>query len=418
MTEYGGPGRASAPLAEAVVDLGALAHNTRLLARYAQGRLMAVVKADGFGHGIVPVARTALANGARWLGVTSRAEALTLRAAGVKAPVLSWLHAPDEDFRPVIEAGVDLSVASTAHLDGIAASAARLRLPAIVQLKVDTGLSRNGAPPEHWPELVDRARRLEVEGLLRVRGLWSHLANAEEPGHPSVAGQLRRFAAAVAQARAVGLTPTLLHVANSAALVGVPESRLDLCRAGIALYGPEPFAQARIGLRPVLTLRARVIMTRRAGTGTGVSYGHDYVTPRETTLALVPIGYADGVPRLAGARAEVWIRGRRCPVAGRVAMDQFVVDVGDLPVRVGDEVVVIGSGERGEPTLSEWAQWAQTNPHEILTGIGARVPRRYLPEGPQREDRAEEESRDRAAPGEHAPPVPAERKTERESIHV
>ncbi|GAB2930674.1 alanine racemase [Micromonospora polyrhachis] len=369
----------SPPLAEAVVDLDAIAHNTRLLAGHTDSPMLAVVKADAFGHGFEAVTRTVLAAGATWLGVTSRAEALATRAAGFTAPILSWLHAPDEDFAPVVAADIDLSAASTEHLTGIAAGARRAGSPAKVHLKVDTGLSRSGATDRHWPELVELARSLEVAGLLTVRGVWSHLANGEHPEHPSIAAQLHAFHRALRLARDAGLTPTLVHLANSAALVGIPEAHFDLVRPGIALYGPEPVPERTIGLRAAMTLRTRVILVKRVAAGTGVSYGHDYTTTDETTLALVPIGFADGVPRCAGSQAEVWIRGRRCPIAGRVAMDQFVVDVGDLPVRTGDEVLVFGDGGRGEPTVDDWARWAGTNPHEIFTGIGARVSRRYLP---------------------------------------
>jgi alanine racemase len=367
--------------AEAVVDLAAIAHNTEVLARRATGALMAVVKADGFGHGMVEVATTTLAHGATWLGVTSLAEARQLRAAGITAPVLSWMHLPDDDFGPSILADVDLSVSSTRHLAGIAACADRVGGVANVHLKADTGLSRNGSPADEWPELVMAARRLELTGMVRVRGVWSHLASADRPEHPSVAAQLSRYEEALDLARAAGLDPIVRHVANSAAIVAVPESHYDLVRAGIGLYGVEPIRDRDHGLRPAMTLRGRAIMVKRVAGGTGVSYEHEYVTDRDTTLALVPLGFADGVPRLLSNRGEVAVNGVRCPVAGRVAMDQFVADVGDTPVQIGDEVVLFGTGEHGEPTALEWADWAQTNAHEILTGIGGRVPRRYLPVG-------------------------------------
>ncbi|MFI6027265.1 alanine racemase [Amycolatopsis magusensis] len=373
---------AAESLGMAVIDLGAIAHNTELLRARCSGELMAVVKADGFGHGVLPVATTALAHGATWLGVTSLAEALHLRAAGITAPVLSWLHLPDEDFAPAVAGDIDLSVSSIEHLDGIAASADRAGKCAYVHLKVDTGLSRNGSPPELWPGLVTAARRLERTGLVRVRGLWSHLISGNHPGDPSVGVQSSRFEEACALAAARGLDPRVRHLANSAAVLTAPATHLDLARAGIALYGVEPLAGHESGLRPAMTLRTRANMVRRVPGGTGVSYDHEYVTSRDTTLALVPLGFADGVPRLAGGRAEVLLGGRRCRVAGRVAMDQFVADAGDAPVRIGDEVVLFGPGERSEPTVAEWARWARTNPHEILTGIGNRVPRRYLPATP------------------------------------
>jgi alanine racemase len=373
--------RAVAALGEAVVDLGAIAHNTEVLAAHSRTEMMAVVKADGFGHGMVEVATTTLAHGATWLGVTSLAEAARLRAAGITAPVLSWMHLPDQDFRPAIAADVDLSVASLEHLAGIAACAERAGTPAAVHLKIDTGLSRNGSPAEDWPDLVAMARGFERAGLVTVRGVWSHLASADRPGDPSVPAQLRRYEEALALARAAGLDPVWRHVANSAGIVAVPESHYDLTRAGIGIYGVEPIPGREHGLRPAMTLRTRTIMVKRVAGGTGVSYEHEYVTDGDTTLALVPLGFADGVPRLLGNRGEVLVNGTRCPIAGRVAMDQFVADVGDTGARIGDEVLLFGTGEQGEPTVAEWAAWARTNAHEILTGIGGRVPRRYLPSG-------------------------------------
>ncbi len=366
-------------LAEAVVDLAAIAHNTRLLADTAGAALMAVVKADGFGHGMVPVAQTALAHGATWLGVTSRAEALALRAAGVRAPTLSWLHLPDEDFAPLIAAEVDISCATEAQLRAVAAGAAGLGTTARVQLKVDTGLTRGGTPVAGWPKMVALARQLERAGQVRVCGVWSHLAGADDPGDPSVGQQVTAFEAALALAHAGGLRPALRHLANSAAIVDLPGTHYDLVRAGIALYGAQPIAGRRYDLRPAMTLRARALLVKRVPAGTGVSYNHEYRTDRETTLVLVPLGYADGVPRVTGGRGQVWLAGRRYPMVGRVAMDQFVVDVGDTGVAVGDEVVLFGPGDNGEPTVADWAGWAGTNAHEILTGVGARVPRRYLP---------------------------------------
>lgn len=365
-------------LGEAVVDLGAIAHNTEVLADHSAREMMAVVKADGFGHGMIPIARTVLAHGATWLGVTSLAEAAQLRDAGITAPVLSWIHLPDEDFRPAIDTDVDLSVSSPEHLVGIAACADRAGRAAAVHLKIDTGLSRNGSPASEWPALVEQARKFEIDGLVVVRGVWSHLASADRIGDPSVAAQLRCYADALALARDAGLDPEWRHMANSAGILAVPSSHYDLTRAGIALYGVEPIAGRVHGLVPAMTLRSRTVMVKRVAAGTGVSYEHQYVTQHDSTLALVPLGFADGVPRLLTNRGEVSCGGRRCRIAGRVAMDQFVVDAGDLDVHIGDDVLLFGNGESGEPTVAEWAVWADTNAHEILTGIGGRVPRRYL----------------------------------------
>jgi alanine racemase len=361
-------------MAEAVVDLEAVTHNARTLARAAAGsELMAAVKADGFGHGAVPVARAALAGGATWLGVTSAEEALSLRGAGIGAPMLSWLHPFDQDYGPLVAAGVDVSVATAEALDAVAG----LGAAAWVHLKVDTGLSRGGAPLAEWGDLVTRARKLELAGDVRVRGVWSHLANAEAADAPEWRRQLRVLREAIAEARSAGLRPGLNHLANSAAVLQLPATHLDMVRVGIGLYGVEPVPGRTFGLLPAMTLRSRVVLVKRVPAGAGVSYGPDHVTDRETTLALLPVGFADGIPRAASGRGEVLVRGRRRPVVGRVAMDQCVVDVGDEPVRPGDPVVVFGPGDDGEPTAADWARWAGTNAHEILTGVGPRVHRVY-----------------------------------------
>lgn len=366
-------------MSEAIVDLDAIAHNAELIAhRSGPAAVMAVVKADAFGHGMIEVARTVLAHGASWLGVATAEEALRLRAAGITAPVLSWLHGVGTDFRSPIRADVDLSVSSVAHVNAIAACAADLGRTASVHLKLDTGLSRGGAPERQWPALVRAARNLERHGLVRVRGVWSHLISADDPDSAHTSAQLARFDHAVAFAREAGLDPELRHVANSAAALNSPRSAYELVRPGIGLYGVEPVAGRRFGLRAALTLRGHILLVKDVPAGTGVSYGHDYATPRDGRLALVPLGYADGVPRLAGGRAQVRVGGRRRPIAGRIAMDQFVVDLGALAAQPGDDVVLLAPERHGGPTVDEWAQWARTLPHEIFTGIGDRVPRRYL----------------------------------------
>ncbi|GAA1639718.1 alanine racemase [Catellatospora bangladeshensis] len=373
-------------LAEAVVDLAAVTGNVELIGGATSAAVMAVVKADGFGHGAVPAAMAALAGGATWLGVTSAAEALALREAGITAPVLSWLHGPYTDYAALAAAGIDVSVNTADQLHTLVQALGRApsttendkKVPflAHVHLKIDTGMSRGGAGTDGWPELVSWARKYEREGALAVRGVWSHLATADT-SPIGVAAQAAAFAEAVAWARDAGLRPDLLHLANSAAVFTAPRTHYDLVRAGIAVYGVEPVPGRTFGLRPALTLRSHVTLVKRVPAGTGVGYGHDHVTARPTTLALIPLGFADGVPRAAGGRAEVLLGGVRRPLAGRVAMDQCVVDAGDLDVHPGDPVTVLGPGTHGEPTAADWAAWAGTNPHEILTGIGPRVPRRY-----------------------------------------
>lgn len=359
---------------EALIDLSAIEHNVRTL-RELSGtpEFIAVVKADGYGHGAVEVARAALAGGATRLGVADIAEAVALRDAGIEAPVIAWLHAPDETFAEAVARDIQLGVSSLDQLNA-AATAGR----AVVHLKLETGLGRNGLSPQDWGTVFAEAARLERDGLLRVDGLFSHLSNTS---HEDDRVQLRRFEVGIAAARAAGLTPSVRHLAATAAAITLPETRFDAVRVGIGLYGLSPFADrtsADLGLRPAMTLRARVAAVRRVPGGQGVSYGYTHRTDGDTTLALVPLGYGDGVPRQASGSGPVAIGGRRFRVAGRIAMDQFVVDVGDHPVSVGDEVVLFGDPAAGAPSADEWAEAADTINYEIVTGVGRRVPREHV----------------------------------------
>ena len=368
--EQGHPGPAAAEL---TADLAAVAANTRLFAHRAHGELMAVVKADGFGHGAVDVARTALANGATWLGVTSVEEALVLRAAGLTAPVLSWLNPVSADFAAAVAADVEVAVPGLEHLSAVAHRSSPLLTPARVHLHLDTGLARDGAAPSLWPRLCRAARRLEQQGRVRVVGVMGHLPCADVPDDASNSTGRLRFAWAVEVARAAGLRPEHRHLAATSATLLDPLAHHTLVRVGAGLVGIDPTRSA--GLQPALTLTAPVVTVRRVRAGTPVGYGHTWSADRSTHLALLPLGYADGLPLSASNRAEVLVRGRRCPVVGRISMDQLVVDVGPDPVDVGEQVVVFGPGAAGEPTVREWADWAGTIEHEIVTGIGPRVRR-------------------------------------------
>ena len=368
------------PFREAVIDLDAVRDNVAaLVAQVAPARTMAVVKADGYGHGAVPVARAALAGGADWLGVADLAEGVALRDAGIDAPVLAWLHDPDADFTVAVRRGIDVGISSTDQLRAVAEAAASVGRPAGVHLKVDTGLSRNGVAPEEWDEAVRLAAALEADGRVRVRGVFSHLANTSEAED---AAQVAAFEAALVAASAAGLSPEVRHLASTAGALRRPDARYDLVRLGIGCYGIPPFGDgttaAELGLRPVMTLRGRVAAVRRIAPGTGVSYGHAWRADRPTTVALVPLGYADGVPRQASGRAEVLLAGARRRVVGRIAMDQFLVDVGDDEVAVGDEVVLFGDPATGAPSADDWGDAADTIGYEIVTRIGPRVPRTYL----------------------------------------
>ena len=366
--------------AEVVVDLDAIAANTAALRERVGRPLMAVVKADGYGHGIVPAARAALAGGADALGVAVLEEALALRAAGVDAPLLAWLHAPGTDYAAALSADVEVSVSAEWALAELVTAARATDRTARVHLFVDTGLSREGATEADWPGLVAAAARAQADGEVDVVGLWSHMAYADAPTHPTIGAQVRVFEEAVAVARRAGLTGARLHLANSAATVALPDTWYDMVRPGVAVYGLDPLGgdPAVHGLRPAMTVRARAALTKRVPAGVGVSYGHTYFPERETTLLLVPVGYADGVPRAAGNRAPVLAAGAHRTIAGRVCMDQFVLDVGDAQVRPGEEVVLWGPGDRGEPTAQDWADAVDTIHYELVTRIGGRFTRRYV----------------------------------------
>ena len=354
------------------VDLAAVAANTQLLAERSGRSLMAVVKADGFGHGAAAVARTALRNGASWLGVTGLDEAVALRLAGIDAPVLSWLNPVDRDFRTAVAHRVDIAVPGREHLAAVADAAARAGQPVRVHLHLDVGMARDGASPTEWPRLCHAAQRAERRGLVRVVGVMGHLARADEPGDPANRAGRDRFAWGLGVARRHGLRPPLRHLAATAATLTDPLSRHTLCRVGAGLVGIDP--SGTTPLHPAMTLTAPVVSVRDVAAGTPVGYGHTWVAPRATRLALLPLGYADGLPRCATG-AEVALRDRRCAVVGRISMDQVVVDTGTLPVAVGEVATVFGPGRAGEPTVAEWARWSGTIEHEIVTGIGARVHR-------------------------------------------
>ncbi|RFA07310.1 hypothetical protein B7R21_13920 [Subtercola boreus] len=421
---------AAAPERVARINLDAFRHNVRTLAALAYpAETMLAVKADAYGHGMIELAGAALEAGATALAVLDIPAALELRDAGFTVPIFAWMHAPDADFDGAVAGGIDLGVSALWQLERIAEARARLvrmasgstggtgggagaggsahagggagagaggdagaegsalPAPARVHLKIDTGLHRNGATVEDWPGLVLRARELHEQGLLELFAAWSHLADASPADDRDA---LEQFRAAVDVARGLDAPPLKLHLAASSAGIRMPEARFDMVRFGIAAYGVSPFddeTAVELGLRPVMTLVAPVVSVKRVAAGHGVSYGFDYRTDRETTLALVPLGYADGIPRASSGHGEVWIDGLRHRVAGRVAMDQIVVDVGDAPVSVGDEVVVFGEephgfgtdGERASvPTAEEWAGWAQTIGDEIVARVGPRVVREYV----------------------------------------
>jgi len=364
---------------EAVIDLGAVQANVEHLRSLIGTRhTMAVVKANGYGHGAVQVARAALAGGADWLGVADIDEALALRAAGIDAPLLAWLHGPDADFAAAINADIDLGLSSETQVRRAADAATAVGRTASVQIKLETGLNRNGVDESDWATVLGLSAAFERVGRLRVRGVFSHLANTSPEDDLAA---IASFDRGLAAATAAGLTVDLAHLASTAAALRLPAARYSMVRLGIGIYGQSPFADedaAALGLSAVMTLRARVAAVRRVAAGAGVSYDYLWRAADDTTLALVPLGYADGVPRQAMNAARVAINGTQYPVVGRVAMDQFLVDVGTAPVAVGDVVVLFGDAAAGVPTAAEWGAAAGTINYDIITRVGARVPRRYL----------------------------------------
>lgn len=354
------------------IDLAAIAANTERFCRIATGEVMAVVKADAFGHGAAEVARTALSAGATRLGVATLDEALALREAGLRAPMLSWLNPVDSDWVAAAAAEVDVAVPSVERLAAVAAAGG-----ARVHLQIDTGLARDGASPRQWVTLCRAARSAERAGRIRVVGLMGHLPCADVAGDRSTSVGRTRFAWALDLARSTGLRPHDLHLAATAATLLDPRSHRTMSRIGAGLYGIDPTRTT--SLRPAMTLSAPIVETRVVGAGTPVGYGHAWTARRTSRLGLLPLGYADGLPRAAGSAAEVLIDGRRAPVAGRISMDMTVVDLTETSAGIGDVATVFGPGASGEPTVREWADWSGLLEHEVVTGIGARPRRVHKP---------------------------------------
>ncbi|TLM86946.1 alanine racemase [Pseudarthrobacter sp. NamE5] len=380
------PGHGPRSERSAVIDLDAIRHNVRRLAAAASpAKVMAVVKADAYGHGAVPVARAALEAGASWLGVAHISEALALRAAGIDAPLLAWLHTTESNFGAAVAAGVDIGCSGW-ELDRIVAAAREQERPARIHLKVDTGLGRNGAALDRWDSLVGEAMEYQDQGLLRVVGIFSHLAVADEPERPETDQQLATFREVLAVAEDAGVDPEVRHLANTPATLSRPDTHFDLVRVGLGIYGLSPFqgqSSAELGLRPAMTLKTVVSQCKEVPEGQGVSYGLRYHTSGRSTLGLIPVGYADGIPRVATG-GPVRIAGRTYPVVGRIAMDQMVVDLGDLGPGgaglLGAEAELFGDGADGGPTADDWAHAAGTINYEIVTRISPRVPRSFINE--------------------------------------
>jgi alanine racemase len=358
----------------AVVDLDAVRHNVRVM-KPADAELMMVVKAHAYGHGDVPVARAALEAGATWLGVALVEEGLRLREAEIGRPVLVLTEFPRGAEKEALAAGLTPTLYTDDGLASLAGASGERDRTTPVHVKIDTGMHRVGLAPELAVGFCLRV----LEAGLELEGVWTHFAVAEEPDDPSSREQLERFLAALDDLAASGIRPRYRHAANSAAVLGLPESHFDLVRVGIAAYGiiPGPALEGRADLQPAMSLRSRVSLVKRVAAGEAVSYGLRYRLERESTVATVPVGYADGYHRAASGRAQVLIRGHRYPVAGTVTMDQITVDCGDDPVQPGDEVVLFGRQGEEEIRAEEVAEWAGTIGYEVVCAVSERVPREY-----------------------------------------
>ena len=361
--------------AEIVVDLAAIRDNVRAISAYTETPVMHVVKANGYGHGLVESARAGREGGATWLGVAGVEEALALRAAGDTGPILAWLITASDDVEAAITAGIDVAAYTVADLDRIAATGLHAR----VQLKLDTGLTRGGAARPEWAALIDRAVTGEREGSWMITGIWSHFVASEEPDNPISDEQEKLFREGVDAARTAGLAPEVVHLANSAGALLRPSSRFDLVRIGIASYGLDPArGVSPIPLRPAMRVLAEVALVKDVPAGQGVSYNHRWAAPADTRVALIPVGYADGVSRAVGNTGAVSIDGAVVPIRGTVCMDQFVVEIGtDSDVAAGDQVVLWGE----RPSAQDWAEAAGTISYEVVTRIGGRLSRRYEDSG-------------------------------------
>lgn len=369
------------PHAQAVIDLGALASNVDFINQRTGGAaVMAVVKADAYGHGLIPSARAAIAGGATWLGTALFQEAIALRDAGIQVRILTWLNTIDDQFAECISRDIDLGVSSVQSMTAIAQAAELVGSKARVHFKIDTGLGRNGVVPSDLQALIDTA--VQHSDSISVVGAMGHFAYADEPHHPTIAKQLAVFSDAVSAMEDAGIELEVKHHANSAAVLTLPEAHFNLVRPGIAIYGITPGLSlgtaAELGLKPVMSLRSSIALAKNVPANTGISYAHAYHTTRDTRLALIPAGYSDGIPRAASNKGPVRIGNHTFTIAGRVCMDQFVVDVGDSPVAIGDDVVLFGDPNRGEPSVEDWAQACDTIGYEIVTRIGPRVERHFI----------------------------------------
>lgn len=369
----------------AYVDLAAIRDNVKVLQNLAKNsEVMAVVKADAYGHGLIPVAKAARQGGATWLGTALLEEAISLRNSGDSGRILTWLGSPNDKWQECIDLGIDISVSSIEIASGVIKAAKKIGKKAKIHIKVDTGLGRNGVMPGDLADLTSLLEEATANGLVEVVAVWTHFALADAPSSPTIAKQLEVLDASFKFVESRGFKNLMKHAANSAATLTSPHTHFDLVRPGIAVYGITPGGEvgkaSEYGLRPAMTLKAQAALVKDVPAGHGISYGAEYVTKQNTKIALIPLGYADGIPRIAGNKGPVLANGKKFSVAGRVCMDQFVIDIGDLDFSTGDEVILFGDPAQNEPDVEEWAKASQSIGYEIVTRLGSRVPRIYLNE--------------------------------------
>lgn len=368
--------------ASAEINLSAIADNLKLIKNKTNAQVLAVVKADAYGHGLLPVARAAQDAGADWLGTALLEEALALRSGGITKPIIAWLTPMGEDFKAALLANIDLSISSIELLNEIVLAGKSVNKVPNIHIEVDTGMSRGGVGDD-WDNFVIQVVNSVKANQIKVIGIWSHFARADEPDEGMNKEQLNVFEDRIKSATAAGIKAEFIHIANSAASLTNKAAHKSILRWGIGLYGLSPEVEkmgdsASLGLQCAMKLKAKLHLVKAVKAGVSVGYGGTAVTKSDTNLGVVTLGYADGIPRNANNLAGVFVAGKRAPLIGRVSMDQFVVDLGiNSSAKTGDEVIVFGDGSSGEYSADEWAKASGTINYEIVTRIGPRVPRIY-----------------------------------------
>ena len=368
--------------ASAEINLSAITQNFKSIKSRTTADVLAVVKADAYGHGLIPVSKALEEAGADWFGTALLEEAINLRKSGILKPIISWLTPLGEDFKSAIDLDIDLGIPSIDLLDEVIKAASLTGKTARIHLEIDTGMSRGGVLSE-WDQLIKSVLAGVNLKQLKVIGIWSHFARADEPDELMNQEQLSLFEEKVNQAKAAGIDAQFIHIANSAALFTNKSAHKNIIRSGIALFGLSPDVKtigdsSSLGLKPAMKLKAKLNLVKEVKAGSSVGYGGTAVLKSDTKLGVVALGYADGIPRSTNNLAGVFVDKKRAPIIGRVSMDQFVVDLGiTSTAKTGDEVIVFGDGSNGEYTVDEWAKAANTINYEIITRIGPRVPRIY-----------------------------------------